>query len=407
MSITSPDQAGLYKVLYVDDEPLSQKYFGQIVGEEFPVLTASSAEEGMALIEEQHASIGIVISDQRMHGVQGTSFLGSLSTKYPDIVRILATAYSDITTAIAAINEGAIYHYLRKPWEPQSLIQTVRQAMETFVLRAEREKLLMEKSSMMRQLLVTDRLAGYGVLAEGINHHLRNALVPVQSYLDLVAVENGHAMDDEMMNELNLAARTQVRHITDILARLSEVPKVKQTAPEDAFSVKDVWQDAINHLSESLQERNLRVQLTVSSDLPEIKGSHVRLSHVARLVLEDEVELLSTLGEIRVALSHRKAEGDTLEHVRMEISDSGPNVHETRLAAMFTPFFVRPENPKYLGMNLATCYITLHELGGWARAYNDETRGTVTVFCLPVTPPQRNSNASTLEALEGLLGPQS
>src|SRR4051812_111865 len=105
-----------YKILYVDDELLSLKYFRQIVSEDFDVVTAASAEEGLRVVEQYHQSIAVVISDQKLHGMQGTSFLATLRDKYPDIMRILATAYADIATAVSAINDGAIYHYISKPW---------------------------------------------------------------------------------------------------------------------------------------------------------------------------------------------------------------------------------------------------------------------------------------------------
>ena len=62
---------------------------------------------------------------------------------------------------------------------------------------------------------------------------------------------------------------------------------------------------------------------------------------------------------------------DVAEHIRMEISDSGADVEPERLASIFTPFFLRPENPQYVSINLATSYVTLCSLGGWAMASNE------------------------------------
>jgi FixJ family two-component response regulator len=397
-----------WKILYVDDELLSLKYFKQIVGEEYGVITAASAEEALAVLADHADTIGVVVSDQRLPGTQGTEFLSQLRKHHPDIVRILATAYSDIATAISAINEGAIYIYISKPWDPEALMRSIRQAMERFVLRFEKERLLQEKSSMMQQLVVSDRLAGYGVLAEGINHHLRNALVPVQTYLELVAAneESPISSEDEMMLELRQAARAQVRRITDMLLRLSSVPKPIQKADSTCFTVEDVWHEALGQLAESLQNKVLEVNISAPPNLPEVYGSRTRLSHFVRLILEDELERLPLNQSIVIDLQHGFANGMTPEHIRMEISDSGPPVDDTRLGALFTPFFVRPENPQYLGMNLATCYVTLHGLGGWAQAFNEAKRGTVLVFCLPVKVSNEAGSVSSSKALEHLLSQQ-
>src|ERR1700744_3184451 len=134
MSASENPEARRFKVLYVDDELLSLKYFQQIMGEDFDVLTAASAEEGLRLVEQHHDSIAVVVSDQKLHGMQGTSFLAKLRERHPDIMRILATAYADVATAVSAINDGAIYHYVSKPWDPESLLLTLQRAMERFVL---------------------------------------------------------------------------------------------------------------------------------------------------------------------------------------------------------------------------------------------------------------------------------
>ena len=69
------------KILYVDDELLSLKYFEQIVGEDFEVITAPSAEEGLRIVERHSQSIAVVVSDQRLRGLQGTTFLTQLREK--------------------------------------------------------------------------------------------------------------------------------------------------------------------------------------------------------------------------------------------------------------------------------------------------------------------------------------
>jgi thioredoxin reductase (NADPH) len=89
--------------------------------ESYTVISASSGEEAIATIRELKArgeSLAIVISDQRMPGIQGTEVLARSRDAYPLARRVLLTAYSDIDAAIKAINEAHLDHYLSKPWDP-------------------------------------------------------------------------------------------------------------------------------------------------------------------------------------------------------------------------------------------------------------------------------------------------
>ena len=89
--------------------------------ESYTVMSASSGEEALATVRELKArgdSLAIVISDQRMPGIQGTDLLAQSREVYPLARRVLLTAYSDIEAAIKAINEAHLDHYLSKPWDP-------------------------------------------------------------------------------------------------------------------------------------------------------------------------------------------------------------------------------------------------------------------------------------------------
>jgi thioredoxin reductase (NADPH) len=112
-------------MLVVDDDPqvlaavrrdLRSRY-----RESYTIVSASSGEEGLATIRELKArgdALAIVISDQRMPGMQGTDLLAQSRDIFPTTRRVLLTAYSDIDAAIKAINVAHLDHYLAKPWTP-------------------------------------------------------------------------------------------------------------------------------------------------------------------------------------------------------------------------------------------------------------------------------------------------
>jgi two-component system, NtrC family, sensor kinase len=137
-----------FPILYVDDEPDNLRVFELTFRHEFSILTATSAESGMEVLNEN--PIAVVLSDQRMPGVTGVEFLAQVRNLDPDTVRILVTAYGDVEILGDAINNGCIYRYIPKPWEPEDMRLTLRRAIEAYALECERTALLQELSTINR-----------------------------------------------------------------------------------------------------------------------------------------------------------------------------------------------------------------------------------------------------------------
>ena len=133
------------KILYVDDEVKSLKYFKKYFENDFEVLTAENVDDGWAIIEASRGEIAILITDQRMPVKQGVELLEMTRMAYPKIIRILTTAYSDLNSAIDAVNKGAIFQYVVKPWDLPELKQVLTRAMDFYSLQKERDMLLQEK----------------------------------------------------------------------------------------------------------------------------------------------------------------------------------------------------------------------------------------------------------------------
>lgn len=159
----SPD-----KILFVDDEPMALKYFERLVGPLAPVITASSVEQGKAVLRERGGEIAVLVSDQRMPGAHGNELLGYAREFHPGIVRMLTTAYSELGEAIEAINSGEIYRYITKPWDMGSLHADLKNALELANLRNERDHLVREKLVVQQQQLLGSRLASLTMLGAGV-----------------------------------------------------------------------------------------------------------------------------------------------------------------------------------------------------------------------------------------------
>src|SRR5215510_12299968 len=110
-----------FAVLYVDDEEKSLKAFARAFGDNFRVLTAATAQDGLKLVEQHGEDIAVLMTDQRMPGEKGVWLLERSRALHPRTIRILATAFSDMDAAISAVNSGSIYKYVTKPWDPVQL----------------------------------------------------------------------------------------------------------------------------------------------------------------------------------------------------------------------------------------------------------------------------------------------
>jgi response regulator RpfG family c-di-GMP phosphodiesterase len=115
-----------YTLLIVDDEPDVCDSVHDLLRREFRVLKANSGQEGFRLMQEEE--VHIIMTDQRMPQVSGVELLTKVKARNPQAVRMLFTGYADLESIIAAINQGHVYQFLKKPWQPEELIDAVRQA---------------------------------------------------------------------------------------------------------------------------------------------------------------------------------------------------------------------------------------------------------------------------------------
>ncbi len=133
-------------ILFVDDEELARRTFERIASKEFRVLLAGSVDEAQKVLEQHHEDIGVLLSDQRMPGKLGVDLLEYCRREYPDIVRMLTTAYSELEDAIAAVNRGEILRYIEKPWgNIDSILIDLNLAATMYEIRKENRKLMDEK----------------------------------------------------------------------------------------------------------------------------------------------------------------------------------------------------------------------------------------------------------------------
>ncbi len=133
--------SALPSVLVIDGEAASVEALERILERDFDVKKATSIEEAEAILADE--AIQVVLCDQPMPGMSGVEFLKIVRERWPDIVRIISGC-TDAKDIIQGIDEAGLYQYVMKPWQPDSLTLTLKNAARLYKLQRENELLAIE-----------------------------------------------------------------------------------------------------------------------------------------------------------------------------------------------------------------------------------------------------------------------
>lgn len=127
LAIPEPLQEGKQTLLLLDDEPNILTSLTRLLRREgYQILAANTPTEAFDFLARH--KVQVILSDQRMPEMSGTEFLARVRQLYPDTVRIVLTGYTDLDSVTGAINRGAIYKFLTKPWDDDLLREQIREA---------------------------------------------------------------------------------------------------------------------------------------------------------------------------------------------------------------------------------------------------------------------------------------
>jgi len=382
-----------FAILYVDDEEKSLKNFVRAFGERFRIFTAANAQDGLKLLEEHRDEIGLLMTDQRMPGEKGVWLLERARQLRPQIIRLLATAYSDMEAAIAAVNTGAIYKYITKPWDPPEMENTLRRGLEFFMVQRERDQLLREKMSVLHNMMIADRIVSLGLLAAGLSHHIRNSLVAVKTFLDLAPAK----MEEEKMDlhglrnpdfwkEYYQNVQGQVEKINNMLKDLWTASEKPAFEFRDRVQLRAVVSEVVAELKDGFRSKKIEVENRIPETLPVLNVDKPKFYRLFELLLKDEIASLPEGS--RVVFSAKADAGRITDysHIEIEMSDNGPGLPKEALRLVFDPFVVRSDSPMEYGIHLMACYFIVHHHGGRINAHSENGLGTTFTIRLPINP---------------------
>lgn len=191
-------------LLLVDDEGNIVSALARLLCESgYKILKANSGREGLELLAQNE--VGVIVSDQRMPEMTGVEFFSQVKELYPKTVRMILSGYADLNLVTDAINRGAIYKFITKPWDDATLSANVREAFEHYDLMQRKEQLLEDIQSANETLAhLNGELATLverkdGQIERATYYDSLTSLPNRQLYLDRLTQELAHAQRDNRL----------------------------------------------------------------------------------------------------------------------------------------------------------------------------------------------------------------
>ncbi len=154
-------------ILIVDDEEEILHSLRGLLRMEYHVHIANNGREALKILEQE--PIHVILSDERMPEMAGSELLNQARGERPSAIRVMFTGYADIKSVSSAINQGQIFRYLTKPWNPDELLAVLREAGEEYDRQAEQRRLFIDlQDYQMRCLALIEGLQDgqFGTLTE-------------------------------------------------------------------------------------------------------------------------------------------------------------------------------------------------------------------------------------------------
>ena len=358
------------KVLFVDDDEANLIVCEAACAGEFEVLTATSAEAAMAHMRREE--VGVIIADQRMPGTSGVELLERVRLEYPDTVRLLITAYSDVQAAVAAINRGRVRRYLRKPWEPDELRAELGDALDVYSMSR-------KLSALEVRLRETERVYALGVVAASIAHEMKNPMMWVtnslsfaQKELRRVAEQTNAGSVKQQLEEIEASltdTRTGVDRVVDIVKGI-EMPTKSDSGALRPTDFAEVLRLSLRLVSGELMRcASLELDVTCA---PKVKSSPTKLGQVVLNLIVNAMQAISVRPRSENVISVRLRIEDAW--AVLEVADNGPGIPEEDIDRIFDPFFTSKAGVG-TGLGLAISRRIVEEIDGSLVAGRDDRLG--------------------------------
>lgn len=380
-------------LLVVDDEPDLVQSVKDLLRFDYKVLCATRATDGLSIMERE--KVHIVMSDQRMPEMTGVQFLARLKQQHPETVRLLFTAYADLQAVTDAINQGSVYRYISKPWEPDELKTVLRQAVDFYDLQEERRRLLREISDKNRQLEQANRdLSRANDLKRAFirvaSHELRTPLTIIMGLSELGRSHDAAA--SPLCDWLAQMHRSSVRltERVDQVVKMLQAERFERPLQPRPVDLGELLHAAAADVAHFIQQRRQTLTMDLQAGLGIVNVERDKIHDSVVQLLVNAIKFTPDAGSIR--LTARRIDGS----VEIEVSDTGVGIEPECLPRVFETFFTRYDVSRHssgdfefdrrglgLGLAMVKTFIEMH--GGQVQVASEIGKGTTVKVRLPAS----------------------
>lgn len=387
-----------YRILYVDDEHNNLVVFKNSFFRHYEIFTATSGQEGLEILAKEE--IHLVITDQKMPGMTGVEFLEKVVASYPEIIRILLTAYSDIDFIMRAINRCGIYQYILKPWDNRQLKITIDNALLKYQLTEDKKALIhtLEEANLSLERKVEQRTSELKSKNEELikinlvkdrlfsilSHDLKMPMTSLNVLLD-VLINFQNQMDPEKLIDFSLKAKKYVHNVVDLLDNLL----AWSLAQTDEFLVKrepieiEGLMLEIKELFQYISDQK-RIDFLVESPKPDtiLYGDENLTKLILRNLVSNAIKFTNEGGSIHLLYRMNGAGGC------LEVSDTGIGMDKSVVDLInqgnfpITSAGTKDEKGVGLGLKLSKEFAELQN--GSLNVESHLSQGTLITLTLPV-----------------------
>jgi signal transduction histidine kinase len=351
-------------ILIVDDERPNLTVLRNFLESGYRVHEAQSGPEAIEIAKT--TDLDVVITDQRMPQMTGIELLEALRDSKPDVAGIVLTGFTDPPALISAINRARVFRFLKKPWQPDDILEAVRQASEhVYQTRAiqrlvallakrteELDASLVNLKSAQAQLLHMERLGTMGRLASGVVHDLRNLMVSM-GYVENVLQQRKIAPDVLESVQVGLQGvgnLVQTLESMHAFARGGGLSLDLQKIP-----AASVVEDAVAISRMDLNFRMHKVAVNVADSLPAIHGDRQKLTQVLVNLIRNALQATPQWKHVTIGAG----QGSKVVYF---VEDEGPGVQRDMKENLFKPFASsKGEHGLGMGLYMAKLIVDSHQ----------------------------------------------
>jgi len=379
-------------LLVIDDEPEVLRSVHDLLRLDYRIVTCRRGAEALKVLESAD-EIHVVMTDQRMPEMSGVELLHQAKQIRPDATRLLFTAYADIRAVVDAINEGAVFRYIAKPWDPEELEGVIRQAVAQHNLLVEKARLLEQLQETNRQLVEANRLKS--AFIEVASHELNTPVAVVLGMTELwkMSQEKTATATERGWVERIQGAGKRLAGTVERMLKLIRSGEFGQPLALQPTVLETVIREVVDGLTPYLEARGQTVALELAPELGSALLDPGKFSDILTNLLVNAIKFTPDHSTIRFTASPVDA-----DHVRFQVSDPGVGIGAADRSHLFEPFFTSFDTKHHssgdyqfckrgmgLGLCLVKTFVELH--GGTIEVASSLGAGSTFAFVLPRRPP--------------------